>query len=94
MPLIIHPSSCCDVCLEPLTYDEPRPPFAIPCGHIFCREYVLFPGNLKDTLTRGLLQMPLHDASERVPAMPETVHPGQIEKADHGRGGGGRQDGD
>ncbi|GLB40949.1 hypothetical protein LshimejAT787_0901640 [Lyophyllum shimeji] len=38
MPLIIHPSSCCDVCLEPLTYDEPRPPFAIPCGHIFCRE--------------------------------------------------------
>ncbi|KAF8066654.1 hypothetical protein FPV67DRAFT_1495829 [Lyophyllum atratum] len=38
MPLIIHPSSCCDVCLEPLTYDEPRPPFAIPCGHIFCIE--------------------------------------------------------
>ncbi|KAG6873118.1 hypothetical protein C0995_002781 [Termitomyces sp. Mi166 len=36
MPLIIHPSSCCDICLEALTYND-KPPFAIPCGHIFCR---------------------------------------------------------
>ncbi|KAG6884757.1 hypothetical protein C0993_008496 [Termitomyces sp. T159_Od127] len=36
MPLIIHPSSCCDICLETLTYND-KPPFAIPCGHIFCR---------------------------------------------------------
>lgn len=38
MGLIIHPSSCCDVCLELLTYDEPKPPYAIPCGHIFCKD--------------------------------------------------------
>ncbi|KAF9456313.1 hypothetical protein BDZ94DRAFT_1276011 [Collybia nuda] len=34
MPLIIHPESSCDVCLENLTYDDPTPPYAIPCGHI------------------------------------------------------------
>ncbi|KAF9458423.1 hypothetical protein BDZ94DRAFT_1173694 [Collybia nuda] len=36
MPLIIHPESSCDVCLEGLTYDDHRPPYAIPCGHVFC----------------------------------------------------------
>lgn len=35
--LIVHPSSCCDVCLEKYTWDDPAQlPYAIPCGHIFC----------------------------------------------------------
>ncbi|CAL1710963.1 unnamed protein product [Somion occarium] len=35
--LIVHPSSVCDVCLEPYGWEEQaRTPHAIPCGHIFC----------------------------------------------------------
>jgi len=41
MPLILHRGSHCDICLEPYTYGSLRPPHAIPCGHIFCREYAL-----------------------------------------------------
>ncbi|KAJ7139941.1 hypothetical protein C8R44DRAFT_868034 [Mycena epipterygia] len=38
MPLVLHSSSCCDVCLELYTWATPEDsPHAIPCGHIFCR---------------------------------------------------------
>ncbi|KIJ97195.1 hypothetical protein K443DRAFT_78258, partial [Laccaria amethystina LaAM-08-1] len=33
--LILHPSSCCDVCLDSYSCDVS--PHAIPCGHIFCK---------------------------------------------------------
>ncbi|GAW09064.1 hypothetical protein LENED_011193 [Lentinula edodes] len=39
--LIVHPSSCCDVCLDPYSWQEEttlKEPYAIPCGHIFCKE--------------------------------------------------------
>ncbi|KAF5390993.1 hypothetical protein D9757_004046 [Collybiopsis confluens] len=39
MPLIIHPSSTCDVCLDPYAWDDDsgsKEPFAIPCGHLYC----------------------------------------------------------
>lgn len=40
--LIVHPSSTCDVCLEPFSWvNASSTPHAIPCGHIFCLEYVL-----------------------------------------------------
>ncbi|KAE9399628.1 hypothetical protein BT96DRAFT_820341 [Gymnopus androsaceus JB14] len=38
--LIVHPSSQCDVCLDPYSWEEEttlRNPYAIPCGHIFCK---------------------------------------------------------
>ncbi|KAG2363559.1 hypothetical protein BDR07DRAFT_1331785 [Suillus spraguei] len=35
--LIVHPSSCCDICLDPyITSDLATSPHAIECGHIFC----------------------------------------------------------
>ncbi|KAJ7492802.1 hypothetical protein FB451DRAFT_550815 [Mycena latifolia] len=38
MPLVLHPSSCCDVCLDSYTFQvADDAPHAIPCGHIFCR---------------------------------------------------------
>lgn len=38
MPLVIHPSSCCDICLDPYSNssDRANSPHAIECGHIFC----------------------------------------------------------
>ncbi len=40
--LVVHPSSQCDVCLDPYTWTLPaKTPHAIQCGHIFCYEYVL-----------------------------------------------------
>ncbi|KAJ7107615.1 hypothetical protein C8R43DRAFT_199678 [Mycena crocata] len=36
MPLVLHSSSCCDVCLDAYS-DSDGSPHAIPCGHIFCR---------------------------------------------------------
>ncbi|KAF9042719.1 hypothetical protein BDZ89DRAFT_253374 [Hymenopellis radicata] len=41
MPLIVHASSTCDVCLNPYVFDgqnTDQSPHTIPCGHIFCRE--------------------------------------------------------
>ncbi|TFK36277.1 hypothetical protein BDQ12DRAFT_654772, partial [Crucibulum laeve] len=36
--LVVHPSSCCDICLDPYSWETPEcTPHAIPCGHIFCR---------------------------------------------------------
>ncbi|KIK57311.1 hypothetical protein GYMLUDRAFT_754114 [Collybiopsis luxurians FD-317 M1] len=34
-----HPTSTCDVCLDPYSWDETslKQPYAIPCGHIYCR---------------------------------------------------------
>ncbi|TFK67209.1 hypothetical protein BDN72DRAFT_111860 [Pluteus cervinus] len=35
--LVLHPSSQCDVCFDPYSWDDPlRSPYAIPCGHAFC----------------------------------------------------------
>ncbi|KAH9849377.1 hypothetical protein C2E23DRAFT_762103 [Lenzites betulinus] len=35
--LLVHPSSQCDVCLDPYTWATPeKSPHAIQCGHIFC----------------------------------------------------------
>jgi hypothetical protein len=36
--LVIHPSSCCDICLDPYSNssDRANSPHAIECGHIFC----------------------------------------------------------
>ncbi|KAG1838597.1 hypothetical protein DFJ58DRAFT_812489 [Suillus subalutaceus] len=35
--LVVHPSSCCDICLDPYsTSDLASSPHAIDCGHIFC----------------------------------------------------------
>ncbi|KAJ3739034.1 hypothetical protein DFH05DRAFT_710155 [Lentinula detonsa] len=39
--LIVHRSSCCDVCLDPYSWQDEstlKEPYAIPCGHIFCKE--------------------------------------------------------
>ncbi|KAJ3759385.1 hypothetical protein FB446DRAFT_633045 [Lentinula raphanica] len=39
--LIVHRSSCCDVCLDPYSWQDDstlKEPYAIPCGHIFCKE--------------------------------------------------------
>ncbi|OSD08003.1 hypothetical protein PYCCODRAFT_376937 [Trametes coccinea BRFM310] len=39
MPLLVHPSSQCDVCLDPYSWTTPdsdKAPHAIQCGHIFC----------------------------------------------------------
>ncbi|KAG5721679.1 hypothetical protein E4T56_gene10499 [Termitomyces sp. T112] len=39
MPLVLDPSSSCDICFESFTgHSDTRPPFAISCGHIFCRD--------------------------------------------------------
>ncbi|EMD36451.1 hypothetical protein CERSUDRAFT_138116, partial [Gelatoporia subvermispora B] len=36
--LVVHPSSTCDVCLDPYSWATPEnTPHAIACGHIFCR---------------------------------------------------------
>ena len=38
--LVLHPSSRCDVCLDPYSWETPdQTPHAIPCGHIFCKSY-------------------------------------------------------
>lgn len=34
MPLVLHPESTCDICLE--SFCDTLPPHVIPCGHIFC----------------------------------------------------------
>ncbi|KAI0674285.1 hypothetical protein C8Q78DRAFT_955297, partial [Trametes maxima] len=35
--LLVHPSSQCDVCLDPYTWATPsKSPHAIQCGHVFC----------------------------------------------------------
>ncbi|KAG1723179.1 uncharacterized protein EDB91DRAFT_1351226 [Suillus paluster] len=36
--LVIHPASCCDVCLDPycISSEPANSPHAIACGHIFC----------------------------------------------------------
>jgi hypothetical protein len=35
--LVVHPSSCCDICLDPYSSsDIDTSPHAIECGHIFC----------------------------------------------------------
>ncbi|KAF8622321.1 hypothetical protein AX15_007130 [Amanita polypyramis BW_CC] len=40
--LVLHPSSRCDVCLEPYTQDSStRSPHVVPCGHVFCRTCLL-----------------------------------------------------
>ena len=40
--LIVHPSSQCDVCLDPYTWSTPtKTPHAIQCGHVFCHGCVL-----------------------------------------------------
>ncbi|KAF7339805.1 RING-type domain-containing protein [Mycena venus] len=44
MPLVLHESSSCDVCLDgysSASSGEARVPHAIPCGHIFCRTCLL-----------------------------------------------------
>ncbi|KAF8213256.1 hypothetical protein K438DRAFT_1564854 [Mycena galopus ATCC 62051] len=42
MPLVLHESSTCDVCLNEYTWQTPDDaPHAIPCGHIFCRSCLL-----------------------------------------------------
>lgn len=39
--LVVHPSSQCDVCLDPYNWSTPaKAPHAIQCGHIFCYECV------------------------------------------------------
>jgi hypothetical protein len=41
MPLVLHESSSCDVCLDGYSWLTPDDtPHAIPCGHIFCRSCV------------------------------------------------------
>lgn len=34
---VLHPSSRCDVCLETFSSEGDMVPFAIPCGHVFCK---------------------------------------------------------
>ncbi|KAG0698092.1 hypothetical protein DFH29DRAFT_122217 [Suillus ampliporus] len=37
--LVVHPESCCDICLDSYTIESSEPansPHAIGCGHIFC----------------------------------------------------------
>lgn len=36
--LVVHPASCCDVCLDPysISSEAAHSPHAIACGHIFC----------------------------------------------------------
>ncbi|KAG1788464.1 uncharacterized protein HD556DRAFT_859660 [Suillus plorans] len=36
--LVVHPASCCDVCLDPysISSETAHSPHAIACGHIFC----------------------------------------------------------
>ncbi|KAG2065620.1 hypothetical protein BDR04DRAFT_1032218 [Suillus decipiens] len=36
--LVVHPASCCDVCLDPysISSEPANSPHAIACGHIFC----------------------------------------------------------
>lgn len=42
MMLIVHPTSTCDVCLEPYSWtNTSSTPHAIACGHVFCLQYVL-----------------------------------------------------
>ncbi|KAK7064379.1 RING-type domain-containing protein [Favolaschia claudopus] len=42
MPLVLHESSSCDVCLDSYAWTTPDDaPHAIPCGHIFCRSCLL-----------------------------------------------------
>ncbi|KIY72044.1 hypothetical protein CYLTODRAFT_69834 [Cylindrobasidium torrendii FP15055 ss-10] len=36
MPLYVHSSSTCDVCLR--NYAADLQPYGIPCGHIFCKD--------------------------------------------------------
>ena len=39
--LLVHPSSQCDVCLDPYTWVTPaKSPHAIQCGHVFCYKCV------------------------------------------------------
>ncbi len=37
--LIVHVSSTCDVCYDPLSSSNEcaKAPYSIPCGHVFCR---------------------------------------------------------
>jgi hypothetical protein len=44
--LVVHPASCCDVCLDPysISSELASSPHAIACGHIFCLTCVHTPG--------------------------------------------------
>jgi hypothetical protein len=46
--LVIHPASCCDVCLDPYSIPSgpAHSPHAIACGHIFCLTCVLAPAHV------------------------------------------------
>ncbi|KAI0685363.1 hypothetical protein BC835DRAFT_1290334 [Cytidiella melzeri] len=40
--LIVHPSSTCDVCLDPYTWaTAANTPHAIACGHVFCLQCLM-----------------------------------------------------
>ncbi|TFK18443.1 hypothetical protein FA15DRAFT_627904 [Coprinopsis marcescibilis] len=34
---VLHPSSRCDVCLDAFSWETDMAPYAIPCGHVFCK---------------------------------------------------------
>jgi len=38
---VLHPTSRCDVCLEAFSSEQEMAPHAIPCGHVFCKRYVV-----------------------------------------------------
>ena len=47
MPLILQPTSSCDICMEDYNCDElARSPHSIDCGHIFCKTCVQTMGRL------------------------------------------------
>ncbi|KAG1813680.1 uncharacterized protein BJ212DRAFT_1366533 [Suillus subaureus] len=49
--LVVHPASCCDVCLDlySISSEPANSPHAIACGHIFCLTCVHTPGQLAAT---------------------------------------------
>jgi len=81
MGLIIHPSSCCDVCLEIFTYDEPKPPHAIPCGHIFCKEYVLFIVQCFHDYNLRSVKLLAYSKPQDMPTLPESIYTRTLQKA-------------
>ncbi|KAG1720175.1 hypothetical protein EDB19DRAFT_1778535, partial [Suillus lakei] len=46
--LVVHPASCCDVCLDPysISSEPTNSPHAITCGHIFCHTGIPTPTQL------------------------------------------------
>jgi len=84
MPLILHLSSCCDICTEGYDFNDlSKSPHAIECGHIFCgtciRDFIpkVCPFCRKPFAEGHKLHVDAVESTEAVSSAPD-IQPGEL----------------